>query len=244
MDRQPRSKNGQPPHRTTGVLRRSCSQRYSVPPSHRSTGTPSIGDIASKSTGIVAARATQNLRVMFRSSESSSSSPAPFSALGPCRTSANSRPGSLNFRVHWTGVDDRPLWGRRPCRFQGHAALRACARFTAFDAPCTSGRSILPNAAVHRGQACEVELRAAVRPLAYRRETSGGSVHSKNRRSGYSVRRFRPVDSSTVMPQIGSIAMLYLPFSVHRTAETRTSLPTVLVSELFQGRIKTHREVR
>ena len=42
-------------------------------PSHRSNGTPTIGNIESKSTGTVKTRATQNLRVMSRSSESSSS---------------------------------------------------------------------------------------------------------------------------------------------------------------------------
>ncbi len=75
IDRQPRSKNGQPAHSTTGVPSTSCTQGYAAP-SHSSTRRPTIGNMASRNTGIVNTSATQNRRVMSRSSESSCSAPA------------------------------------------------------------------------------------------------------------------------------------------------------------------------
>ena len=71
-DLNPRSKNGQPAQSTTGVARTSCSHECAVGPSQRSTGTPIIGSIDTRNTGSVSAAAIQNLRVMPRSSGSSS----------------------------------------------------------------------------------------------------------------------------------------------------------------------------
>ena len=72
IERKPRSKNGQPAQRTTGVARASCSHGSIVGPSQRPTGTPSIGSIDMRNTGSVSAAAIQNRRVMLRSSGSSS----------------------------------------------------------------------------------------------------------------------------------------------------------------------------
>src|SRR5436190_1804148 len=62
IDLQPRSKNGHPAHSTTGVLKTSCSQACSAGPSHASTGTPSIGNMAKSSAGRLQSHATFGAR--------------------------------------------------------------------------------------------------------------------------------------------------------------------------------------
>ena len=75
-DRTPRTKSGQPAHNTTGVARTSCNHKYAWCPIQWPTGTPTIGNIANSNTGTPSAVATQNRRVMSRSSPSSSGSSA------------------------------------------------------------------------------------------------------------------------------------------------------------------------
>ena len=72
-DRQPRTRNGQPDHRTTGVASTSSAQRAVRAPSQSATGSPSIGPIASTSSGAVSAAPTTKRR---RKSTSSGSGPA------------------------------------------------------------------------------------------------------------------------------------------------------------------------
>ena len=67
-DCQPRTKNGQPPHSTTGVDRTSWLQSHAVGPSAATSPGASISPIASASTGTVRARLTQKRRVMSTSS--------------------------------------------------------------------------------------------------------------------------------------------------------------------------------
>ena len=74
-DCQPRTKNGQPAHSTTGVLRANCIQREGSP----STQVGAFGSrcaIATTNTGSVRAPPIQKRRVMSRSSAFSSSLPA------------------------------------------------------------------------------------------------------------------------------------------------------------------------
>src|SRR5277367_1148174 len=73
-DAQPRSKNGHPPHRTTGVARSSSIQGSQPLCSACSTGTPgNIATIAMASSGAVRARLIQKRWVISRSSGFSSS---------------------------------------------------------------------------------------------------------------------------------------------------------------------------
>ena len=67
-DCQPRTKNGQPPHSTTGVDRTSWLQSHAVGPSAATSPGASISPIASARTGTVRARLTQKRRVMSTSS--------------------------------------------------------------------------------------------------------------------------------------------------------------------------------
>ena len=135
MDLQPRSKNGHPPHKTTGVLRTSCSHESSVAPSQRSTGTPSIGHMASNSTGTVRTRHdpksaghAPQFRIVLLHPWLDRFRLQFHAALWACSWAV-----LLDLRVHWAGVDDFPLSGDRSCRFQGHAALRTISRFVALD---------------------------------------------------------------------------------------------------------------
>ena len=75
-DRQPRSKNGHPPHSTTGVLSSSCNQPWGPEPSHCTSGTPIMGNMARRRSGTVSMAATRSRRAMSVSSGSSACSPA------------------------------------------------------------------------------------------------------------------------------------------------------------------------
>ncbi len=194
MDLQPRSKNGHPPHKTTGVLRISCSHESSVAPSQRSTGTPSIGHMASNSTGTVRTRAdpkpaghAPQFRIVLFHSWLDRFRLQFHAALWACSWAV-----LFDLRVHWARVDDFPLRGDRPCRFQGHAALRD--NFPA----CRSG---LPGASDkriwHHSEAFVVRTQdvrdrgcaALARPFPHRRGTSGSNVRCKSRKSDRPVRR-------------------------------------------------------
>src|SRR2546427_624323 len=73
IDAHPRAKNGQPPQRTTGVARTSCSQAMSRPDSACRSGWPgSMSPITNASNGTLSATLTQNRRVMSFSSAFSS----------------------------------------------------------------------------------------------------------------------------------------------------------------------------
>ena len=136
MDLQPRSKNGQPPHRTTGVLRSSCShevQRGSQPTvhrhaEHRQHGEQQNGHGQNEGDPKSAGHVPQFGIVLFTL------------WLGGLRLQVHaalracSRSILLDFRVHRTGVDDLLLRRRRTCGFQGHAAFRAVPRLVALDA--------------------------------------------------------------------------------------------------------------
>ena len=73
-ERKPRTKKGQPAQSTIGVVSNACSQFEVVGLRKRSVGTPTMGSMSSRKTGIPKASATQKRRVMSVSSESSSSS--------------------------------------------------------------------------------------------------------------------------------------------------------------------------
>ena len=82
-DAQPRAKNGQPPHRTTGVAQSAWIQTCACGEIRRASGLLGIiSPIASARTGAVSTRLLQNRRVMSRSSALS-----PSSALGSERSS-------------------------------------------------------------------------------------------------------------------------------------------------------------
>src|SRR5204862_1783112 len=70
-DCKPRTKNGQPAHRTTGVVSANWIQRETSPDVH-SGAFGNRCDIASTKTGKVSAAPVQRRRVMSLSSESSS----------------------------------------------------------------------------------------------------------------------------------------------------------------------------
>ena len=73
---QPRTKNGHPPHSTTGDASASWTHMIVLIPSASCTGCPGISsDIASANTGSVSMSPTMNRRVMSRSSVLSSGSP-------------------------------------------------------------------------------------------------------------------------------------------------------------------------
>ena len=72
-DRQPRTKNGQPPHRTTGEASAACSQPARVSPMRCMRARPGTNSLmVMASSGNDSATLTQNRRVMSRSSLSSS----------------------------------------------------------------------------------------------------------------------------------------------------------------------------
>jgi hypothetical protein len=74
MEAQPRSKNGQPPQRTTGVASTSWSQVRRRPETRCDTGVPTtISAMAMNSKGALRARLTQNRRVISSSSGFASS---------------------------------------------------------------------------------------------------------------------------------------------------------------------------
>lgn len=75
IDRQPRTKKVAPAHASTGVVSRACSQRLMVSGTQRPTGTPNIGNIASRNTGSVNAAAAQKRTVIRPASPSSSDWP-------------------------------------------------------------------------------------------------------------------------------------------------------------------------
>ena len=64
-DSHPRSKNGNPPQRTTGAASANSIQTSPLPPSHEGSEKPGIiSAIESSRSGMVSARQIQNLRVM------------------------------------------------------------------------------------------------------------------------------------------------------------------------------------
>ena len=100
MDRQPRTKNGQPPHSTTGADSRSCVHRLAVGFSPAANVGATISTVASPKIGSVSARLTQKRRVMPTSS-----------ALGPSSAAVTSR-----------GSSAMPHFGQLPgptCRTSG-----------------------------------------------------------------------------------------------------------------------------
>src|SRR4029453_10205371 len=101
IDCQPRTKNGQPPQRTTGVARRSSSQPIVMGSTRINAANDS--DIASTNSGTVSTALTQNRRVMSISSWSGSSS-----AAGVIRSSAMPQIGQL------------PGWSRTTSGCMGH----------------------------------------------------------------------------------------------------------------------------
>ena len=77
IETQKRWKNGQPPHKTTGVLRRNWIHSRTWNEATRPSGLPGIiSPMASNRTGTLNARLTQKRRVMSRSSGFSSSTAA------------------------------------------------------------------------------------------------------------------------------------------------------------------------
>ncbi len=107
IDRQPRTKNGQPPHSTTGVASSSSiqCQRPAQPEGHR--GCPgSICDHRQQQQRNGERQAhDQNRRVMSTSSGLAASATT-VRAPAPCRTSGTRRARLLNLRVHRAGVLD------------------------------------------------------------------------------------------------------------------------------------------
>ncbi len=75
-ERAPRSRNGQPDHRITGVARISSAQRAARSPIHSPTGSPTIGPIETTSSGIVSAAPIAKRRRKSTSSGFGPSSPA------------------------------------------------------------------------------------------------------------------------------------------------------------------------
>src|SRR6266568_305425 len=75
-DRHPRTKNGQPPHNTTGVARMNSNHCQNLGDADRVSGEidGARSDMATNRIGIVSAVQTQNRRVMFTSSGFFSSS--------------------------------------------------------------------------------------------------------------------------------------------------------------------------
>ena len=74
IDFQPRSKKGQPPHRTTGVASASSTQLRDWNDHSRNGAKPAISPIAISSSGKVNAQLTQNRRVISCNSSLGSSS--------------------------------------------------------------------------------------------------------------------------------------------------------------------------
>ena len=68
IDCQPRTKNGHPPHSTTGADRSSCVHSRAVGGSVAASSGAAISAVASANTGRVSARLTQKRRVMSTSS--------------------------------------------------------------------------------------------------------------------------------------------------------------------------------
>ena len=101
IDCQPRTKNGQPPHSTTGAASASCIQRCAVTLSLATRSGATISLIASASTGTVSARLTQKRRVMSTSSGFGLSS----AASGSTGSSAMPHLGQ------WPG----PIWRTSGC---------------------------------------------------------------------------------------------------------------------------------
>ena len=132
-ERQPRTKNGQPAHITTGVVSANCVQRDAAPMTQ--CGAPgSKCAIASRKTGSVSAAPIHKRRVMSRSSPSSSSALRPSSVPAPCRTSGI-RPDDPA-RSPGASGRCRSSLPRLPRRvaFERHAAFRAIARLVGFHA--------------------------------------------------------------------------------------------------------------
>ncbi len=67
-DCQPRTKNGHPPHSTTGVARRSCAQVATSEGMASYNGSMRCRPISSRTTGTVRTAPIQKRRVMSRSS--------------------------------------------------------------------------------------------------------------------------------------------------------------------------------
>ena len=88
---QPRTRKGHPHHSTTGVASTSSSQRAVRAPIQASTGSPSIGPIATRASGTVSAAPTAKRR-----RKSTSSGFGPSSAAGtPLGSSAMPQIGQL-----------------------------------------------------------------------------------------------------------------------------------------------------
>ena len=111
-DAQPRSKNGHPPQRTTGVASASWTQTRVRPPSQDAEANQpgTISAIESSKSGTVSARQIQNRRVMSTSSGSSSASSGQRGDRLQRHPAdrARARPIADDLRVHRAGVLVRP----------------------------------------------------------------------------------------------------------------------------------------
>ena len=136
-DCQPRSKNGHPPHNTTGVLKMNCTQRDQIAlhPSRRDAEEDAPS--RATNTGKLSAAPIQKRRVMSRSSAFSSSAPAigRSSAPAPSRRSgklpddpARSPDASGRCRL----FSER--YGGHRIALQRHSAFRTTAGRVALDA--------------------------------------------------------------------------------------------------------------
>ena len=213
-ERQPRTRNGQPHQRTTGVARSSSSQRAARAPSQASTGRPSIGPIARTTSGTVSAAPTAKRR---RKSTSSGFGPSSAGrhALRLQRHAADRAVAGadlLDLRVHRAGVDRARghrlgrRRGRRDSRRVGLEPLLA-ARRAEVEPLAARGRHVPRGGAVDLHAADRVGRRDVV--LRRRREPRRGSARSRSGRCGRRTRaaacrrRGRP---SCRRPGPGSVA--------------------------------------
>ena len=135
-DCQPRTKNGQPAHSTTGVLRTNCIQRDGSP----STQVGAFGNrcaIATTNTGSVRARAdpeppshvAQLGVLIFAAGDGGSSAPASSRRLGNCPDDP-ARSAGASGRCRWSCRG----FAESRVALQRHAALRTTTRRVALHA--------------------------------------------------------------------------------------------------------------
>ncbi len=143
-DFQPRTKNGQPPHRTIGVARTSSAHDHIAGVASRCKRSPSRkSPIAITTTGNVRTALTQKRRRMSTSSGFSSSSTVdgPGFERHPA-DGARSRLLPHDLRMHRADVFGARRGGFEDLRFQRHAALG------------TASRALLPDLGIHRAGVC------------------------------------------------------------------------------------------